>query len=578
MESIQDQEVKVRLSSIPPGRNPRRYFGPTEMAELEASIRAQGVLMPILLRPLGEQAGQFQIVAGERRYRAAQAVFGPDGEIPARIKQMTDEEADAAALAENIERADMTPVEEAEAAARVLGNCQGNRDEAAKRLGWSRSTLDKRLSLMYATDKVREALQEGKIMLGHAELLAVCRKESQDSTIDLLLKQDKMMTVAELKAHIDRAALELDKAIFKQDECVACVHNSGNQSALFAEAISGGRCTNKACYESKTEAELEARAAQLRDEFQVVRIVRPGENLTLKMLVAEGPKGVGVEQAQACRVCKSFGAVVSAVPDKLGVTYKNVCMDVPCNTQMVAKRVAAEEAAKAPPQSAQATAQADAGGTTQAQPSKDPKAPSAKGQQKGKATGDAAPTYPEPSNRVKEYREKLWRAIFKRVVLKLSIEDNRIVLLALCLTAPGKIDRNALAKDLEAVCPVSSTEGAGSALLKLRDLEKPQLASALQSIAANVSDGVMGLEIKEVVGVLKAFDVKVADHWKVSADFFNLLTKNEIDAVCTEIGITQAMGGDYAKARNQGKEDYIKSILSIKDFDYRGRIPKLVTW
>ena len=578
MESIHDQEVKVRLSSIHPGRNPRRYFGPTEMAELESSIRAQGVLMPILLRPLGEQAGQFQIVAGERRYRAAQAVYGPDGEIPARIKLMSDEEADAAALAENIERADMTPVEEAEAAARVLGNCQGNRDEAAKRLGWSRSTLDKRLSLMYATDKVRKALQEGKILLGHAELLAVCRKESQDSTIELLLKQEKMMTVAELKAHIDRAALELDKAIFNKDECTACVHNSGNQSALFSEAISGGRCTNKACYEGKTEAELEARAASLGEEFQVVRIVRPGENLTLKMLVAEGDKGVGVEQAQACRVCKNFGAVVSAVPDKLGITYKSVCMDVPCNTQMVAKRAAAEAAAKAAQQPAQTPVQADGSSGAAQPPSKDPKATPAKAAQKGKGAASAEPTYPEPSNRVKEYREKLWRLIFKRVVLKLSIEDNRIVLLALCLTAPGKIDRNALAKDLEAVCPVSSTEGAASALLKLRDLEKPQLASALQSIAANVSDGVMGLEIKEVVGMLKAFDAKVADHWKVSADFFNLLTKNEIDAVCAEIGITQAMGGDYAKARNQGKDDYIKAILSIKDFDYRGRIPKLVTW
>lgn len=575
MESIQDQGVKVRLSNIRPGRNPRRYFDPNEMADLEASIRAQGVLMPILLRPLGVQDGHFQIVAGERRFRAAHAVYGPDGEIPARIKQMSDEEADAAALAENIERADMTPVEEAEAAARVLGNCRGNRDEAAKRLGWSRSTLDKRLSLMYATDKVREALQHGKILLGHAELLAACRKESQDSTIEILLGQAKMLTVAELKAHIDKAAYLFGNAIFSKDECTACVHNSDNQAALFFEFITGGRCTNKACYEGKTESELEARAESLRDEFQVVRIVRAGEDLVHEKVVAEGDKGVGFEQAQACRTCKSFGAYVSASPDECGIIQKDVCLDVPCHTQMVAKRVAAEAAASAAQHPVQTPVQAEGGSGAAQTP---PNAPAAKAAQKGRGSAIAEPTYPEPSNRVKEYREKLWRLIFKRVVPKLAIEDNRMVLLALCLTAPGKIDRNALAKDLEAVCPVSSTEGAASALLKLRDLEKPQLASALQCIAANVSDGVMGLEIKEIVGMLKAFEVKVADHWKVSADFFNLLTKNEIDAVCTEIGITQAMGGDYAKARNQGKDDYIKAILSIKDFDYRGRIPKLVTW
>lgn len=565
--------MRVRIANILPGRNPRRHFGTAEMADLESSVRAQGVLMPILLRPLAEQ-GKYQIVAGERRYRAAQAVFGPNGEIPARIKAMTDEEADAAALAENIERADMTPVEEAEAAARVLGNCQGNRDEAAKRMGWSRSTLDKRLSLMYATDAVRKALQDGKIMLGHAELLAVCRKESQDGTIELLLKQEKMMTVAELKAHIEKLALDLDKVIFAKDECSGCVHNSGNQSALFAEAITGGRCTNKACYDGKTEAELEARAAALREEFQVVRIARPGENRTLIPLVAEGPKGVGAEQAQACRVCKSFGAVVSAVPDKLGLIYKNVCMDVPCNTSMVAKRVEAEKPAQPAATPAPSTAQSEKPGGGEAKPKA---TPGEKPAEKAKAK-DVETKYPDPSNKVKEYRERLWRLVFKRVVVKLPVVDNRMVLLALCLTSPGKLNSSALSKEVESLVQVTSLEGPGSVLKKLLDLDQTQIASALQSIAANVSEGAMGLDIKEIVSVLKTFDVKLADHWKVSADFFNQLTKNEIDAVCTEIGISKAMGGEYAKARNQGKDDFIKAILSVKDFDYRGRIPKLVTW
>lgn len=573
---LESQDFKVRIGNIHPGRNPRTYFDPVEMASLEASVAAQGVHTPILLRPM-QEPGHYQIVAGERRFRAAKAVFGVDGEIPARVKPMTDDEADAAALTENIERAPMTHVEEAEAAARVLGNCQGNRDEAAKRMGWSRSTLDKRLSLMYATDNVRKALQEGKIMLGHAELLAVCRKESQDATIELLLKQDKMMTVAELKAHIDKAALDLDKAIFGKEDCAACVHNSGNQSALFAEAISGGRCTNKACFEAKTEAELDARANALREDYQVVRIARPGENHTLITLVAEGAKGVGAEQAQACRVCKNFGAVVSALPDKLGVTYKNVCMDVPCNTTMVAKRVEAEKAALA---ASQPTPPGENTGGSEGTSEKGSQSAAKKGESNppGKTKTEAAPTYPEPSNRIKEYREKLWRAIFKRVVGKLSIPENRMVLLALCMTSPGKINASAIEKDLSETIKLSTLEGPGSALKKLRALDQSQLGAALQTIAANVSDGPMGLEIKEIVSMLKTFDAKIAEHWKVSADFFNLLTKNEIDAVCAEIGITQAMGGDYAKARNQGKDDYIKAILSIADFDYRGRIPKLVTW
>jgi ParB family chromosome partitioning protein len=576
MDTTQDQQVKVRLSLISPGRNPRHYFGAAEMAELESSIRAQGVLMPILLRPMVEQ-GRYQIVAGERRFRAALAAFGPDWEIPAQIKDMTDAAADAAAASENINRANMTPVEEAEAAAQVLGNCLGDRDEAANRLGWSRGTLDRRLSLMHASEKVRGALQEGKIMLGHAELLAVMRKDAQDTTLDLLLGQIVQMTVAELKAQIDHAALVLDKAIFNKDECASCVHNSCNQPALFAEVISDGRCTNKACFERKTEAELEARATALREDYQVVRIARPGENHTLIMLAAEGAKGVGPEQARACRVCKNFGAVVSGIPDKLGVTYKNVCMDVPCNTQMVTKRIEAEKQAHAAAQPGPGDAVSNSGHGT---PAKGAQAAgtNAKPGAVSKVTPGTAPTYPEPSNRIKEYREKLWRAIFKRVVGRLSIPDNRMVLLALCMTSPGKINASAIGKDLSDTINLNTLEGPGSALKKLRELDQSKLAAALQTIAANVSDGPMGLDIKEVVSMLKTFDAKLSEHWKVSADFFQLLTKNEIDAVCAEIGITKAMGDEYAKARNQGKDDYINAILSVANFDYRGRIPKLVTW
>lgn len=579
MEQTQKRRVDlIRLSLISPGRNPRQHFGEAEMAELESTVRAQGILTPILVRPT-EEPGRYQLVAGERRYRAALAVYGSEWEISAQVMQMSDADADAAAATENIVRAPMTPVEESEAAARFLGECKGDREEARKRLGWTRPTLDRRLALMYATDKVRQALQKRKILLGHAELLAVLRKEAQDTTLELLLGQRVQMTVAELKAQIDHAALVLDKAIFNKDECASCVQNSCNQPALFAEVITGGRCTNKACFEKKTEDELEVRAANLREDYQVVRIARPGENHTLITLVADGSKGVGTEQATACRFCKNFGAVVSGVPDKLGVIFRNVCMDVACNTQMVAKRVEAEALAKAAAQPAsqvgiQETAAPSP--STEQQAGTKPVGQATVNKVKGKA--GATPSYPEPSNRVKEYREKLWRAIFKRVVGRLSIPENRMVLLALCMTSPGKINASAIGKDLSDTINLNSLEGPGSALKKLRELDQSKLAAALQTIAANVGDGPMGLDIKEIVSMLKTFDAKLAEHWKVSADFFQLLTKNEIDAVCAEIGITKAMGGDYAKARGQGKDDYINAILSVADFDYRGRIPKLVTW
>lgn len=567
---MEQPQLTVSVRHIVAGDNPRRYFDPTKMAEFERTVRAQGLLQPILLRPGAN--GIFKIVAGERRFRVYKAIYGDDSKIPAYVREMTDEEAAAAALSENVDRDNMTPVEEAESAARVLGDCKGNREEAAARLGWSTTTLDKRLSLMYATDKVRTALQDKRILLGHAELLAVCRKDAQDNAIDLLLKQDKLMSVGEFKAYIDNAALLLENAIFVKTDCAGCIHNSGNQGALFSEVISGGRCTNKTCYEGKTEQELVNRQTALKDEFQQVRIARAGENFTIIPLVAEGLKGVGVEQAKACQICQNFGAVISAVPDKLGLTYKNVCMDVPCNVRMVSERVKAQKAAEVEPKPVSTPVPAPKGSEDKAGTNDPAKL------LKMAASSPEKVTYPEPSNRIKEYREGVWRLIFTRLVSKLSVQDNRAVLLALCATRPGIIDASAIRAAIEPVVKVETMSSPGKVLAELLNLGAPQLGGALQHIAANVTAGPTGLELKEVTSILQTFEAKVADYWAVSNGFFELLTKNEIDAVCEELGIKTAMGSEYAKARAHGKEDYIKAILGIAGFEYRNRIPKLMTW
>lgn len=121
--------------------------------------------------------GTYELLAGERRHRAFGAVFGPDAMVAVLAREGDDAFASAASLTENIERAPMTPVEEAEGAAQMLADCKGDRAEAAARMGWKLQP-DKRLALMNASDKVREALQCKRLNLGHVELLAACRKET----------------------------------------------------------------------------------------------------------------------------------------------------------------------------------------------------------------------------------------------------------------------------------------------------------------------------------------------------------------------------------------------------------------
>lgn len=562
---------RIPIAKITKGTNPRRKFVPSKMRDLEESIRAQDLLQPILVRPLAN--GEYQLIAGERRLRSYKVVFGPDSSIPALVREMNDEDAKAAALAENTEREPMTEIEEAEAAATILGDCLGNRTEAARRLGWEPSRLDRRLALMHASDAVRQALQDEKIFLGHAELLAACRKESQDAALAILLTSPKQLTVAELKAYLDTNALHLEHAIFNKDDCAGCHHNSDNQGQLFGEAISTGRCTNKLCFDTKTGAEITSRADALKDEFQVIRIARAGENMTLISLVAEGQKGVGVEQAAACKTCKDFGAVVSAVPDKLGRVFKNMCMNLPCNQKHVAARVMAES---------QASVKQDAVGTPA----------EATGAQKGQPTGAAtkgstgatdttkapAKASSEPSNRVKEYREEIWRQIFERNIPKLAIADNRMVLLAICLTRPSMLNSLSLSEALDDKVGKGGMMKVTEMLESVSKMDKEAFASALSHIAARVNGAGSPMPIDDVTGVLKFFGIQVAANWRVCKEFFDLLTKNELDAVCEETGIKQAMGPAYAKVRNGGKPEFVTAALAVENFDYVAKIPKLMSY
>jgi ParB family transcriptional regulator, chromosome partitioning protein len=573
METIQpigeSRRIKVPLLRIVKGNNPRseEEFVEADLVKFAANIDAVDIIQDPVVTEGPD--GTYPLLAGERRVRAARLSkrYGEDGEIWVLVREADPLLNEAVSLSENIEREPMTPLDEAEAAGKMLAQCGSDREEAARVLGWSPDVLNKRLGLMNAAPEVRQALRGRKIKLGHAELLSSMRKESQVAALTLLLGRELLLPVAEFKSLIEKQALVLDQAIFAKGDCAGCQHNSSNQSVLFAEAISGGKCTNKQCFDAKSEQELQARAEALKDDYQVVRIARPGENFTIVPLVSAGVKGVGDEQAKACRSCKSFGAVISGVPDKLGNVYKDMCLDVTCNVKKVAEfHKPKEEPKQEPAAGEKPNGKADA---------KRGSSGKAKGSDKPAAkTGSS-----EPTSRVKEYREKLWRKIFKVAVGKLDVPSNRMVLVALCLTRPSVIDSDQLKRDCESVIPVETLAKPAAVLKDLLSLEQKQLAQVVHQIAANVNGGFNGgLGIEDVTGILSAFDVKVSDYWKVSKSFLELLTKNEIDVVCDEIGVKAAMGAEYAKARNLKVAEFIDAVMAAKDFDFAGKVPKIMTW
>lgn len=245
----------LALSAIKPGANPRRYFDQAKHRELVDSLRLRGMLQPILVRADPATPNSYLIVAGGRRHRAAMEVFGADGIVPVRVLDMTDAEALEAAIDENDIRDDASETEQADGAVRVLATCQGDRAEAARRLGWSTAKLDRRLALANLDETVKVALDERRIKVGHAELLAVVPPDKQAKALDTILTAG--LDVSKTREILTRMTQSLAAATFDKTECLTCPFNSASQRALFETHVDDGHCTNPGCYQLKSEAAAE---------------------------------------------------------------------------------------------------------------------------------------------------------------------------------------------------------------------------------------------------------------------------------------------------------------------------------
>ncbi|MGE5087587.1 MAG: ParB/RepB/Spo0J family partition protein [Candidatus Levyibacteriota bacterium] len=158
----------LAVDRLRPGKyQPRTKMDAASLADLADSIREQGVMQPILVRPV--DGGRFEIIAGERRWRAAQQAGLR--QIPALVKNVPDQSALAVALIENIQREDLNPIEEAKGLKRLIDEFGLTHDAAAKAVGRSRSAVSNLLRLNALAGPVQEYLQEGALEMGHARAL-----------------------------------------------------------------------------------------------------------------------------------------------------------------------------------------------------------------------------------------------------------------------------------------------------------------------------------------------------------------------------------------------------------------------
>ena len=170
MDNTNDIQVKktLRTSEIEPNRDqPRKVFSDEAIAALADSIREYGVLQPILVRPLG--TGMYQIVAGERRWRAAR-MLGLD-EVPVNIKELSDLEAMQIAIVENLQRENLNPLEEASGYSELIEKFGMTQEKVAKLVGRSRSAVANAVRLLTLPESVQKMVESGDLSAGHARAL-----------------------------------------------------------------------------------------------------------------------------------------------------------------------------------------------------------------------------------------------------------------------------------------------------------------------------------------------------------------------------------------------------------------------
>ena len=166
---------ELPVDVIDPGpRQPRRRFDEDSLRGLAQSLRERGVLQPVLVRP--KDAGRFELVAGERRWRAAQ--MASLAAIPALVRERADGEALELALIENMARADLSPIEEAQACSALVDELGLTREEVGRRVGRSRVAVSNLMRLLELPDEAIELLQQGRLSEGHGRALLVAEDHS----------------------------------------------------------------------------------------------------------------------------------------------------------------------------------------------------------------------------------------------------------------------------------------------------------------------------------------------------------------------------------------------------------------
>lgn len=346
-------EVSV-TAIVPSPFNSRKEFAGEEFNELVVSISKVGVLEPILVRPVeGEQP--FELVAGERRWRARMAVAENNGgiesaTIPAMIQEMDDDLALDIQTIENLQRKDLTGLEEAEAF-KIFVDRKGKDaiPELAERTGIKEAYIRRRLLILRLPKKILSAWGRGDLKFGHLEQLARMDDKQQRAAIfDECMNRSRhrQVSVSDLKQMIARVSPPLKSARFDPEVCLTCSQNTSVQIQLFDLGDGDPRCNNPKCFKQKQEAHLLKHWNRTRYYRKYgIRGFRFEEDVSWKDYEAFWDDN---EPSEKCRACEHHLAILQTSGES---HHDRACFgDKQCFSQIKSTKTASAKSSRSEPQ------------------------------------------------------------------------------------------------------------------------------------------------------------------------------------------------------------------------------------
>lgn len=526
------QVIELMIEGKLHGNTRKKERNAKKREELKQSIVENGIIQPLTVRPSEYMEGKFELICGYGRFDVAKEI-GLEI-VPVIVKLVPDHTAMAMSINENTAREGLGIVDDARAAQAQVGLCNGDYEEAAKRLGWDRKKVQSRLQLLKCSEKVLEALDKDAIKLGHAQILNQFTEKLQDSTLEKIITEG--WTVETLKARAGKAQNYLKTAKFDTKECQQCPHNSTHQASLFEVNSGRDKCSNPSCWKDKTQKWLNDQKEQALEKYgKVLLFIEKPENLRKTVDASV----VGEEQFnQGCTNCENKIAIMDDRKGREGELTADQCIDLDCFDKCVKAANPKQSMAATP------TKKTDDKATGKSKASK-------------KSVKAAI-----PASVIEEHKSEV-----QQMGVDYLLNDRRFKL-AVMITA---MDNDSL-QSLDIHKNVLGEENKFSKLLALDENELEQLvAKAIEQWARDKS--------KHLDAILRA----VKDTEEAQEHITKTWTPSEanIKGYRTEALAQMALDSGFAtasgiKPKSLRKKDLLEK-MTTESFDWSGFIPKAIT-